>query len=350
MVNNNLGKIAPRTEDGWKTARQEGFGSSEAGALMKLNFTIKDGIKHYYETPLSIWEKKTGRAAEEQTNDAMSRGHELEDGVAQGFARKTHTDIIKASAGNIIYYDKQHPWRRVTPDRFCWIPDMPHDRNSMQSKFILECKTYRGVIRDGQYPQYWYVQVMYQLGVCGCPYGYIAWLDSNLDVDFERIDFCQEDYDAICKVVDHYWLNHVLTDVAPQPTSEEDYASVFPHHQEGKSITLTEEEIQQVMLYKKLSEDIKSLQSQLDDLKFSFISKIQDAEYATDASGSKLFSYKSKSEFDEQALLAADPETYRKFLVTQPPKFDKTAFKKAVGSKAYNEYTTPSNSRLLRIN
>lgn len=338
--NNMTKKITPKTEDAWKKCREEGIGSSEAGTILGLN---------KFQTLHQWWRIKTGRDPQPDTNDAMARGHEMEDAVAQGFARKTGAEIIKASAANIIYYDAEHPHRRVTPDRFCWIPDMPKDRKRLDNKFILECKTYRGHIKDGDYPRYWYVQVMYQIGVCGCPYGYIAWVDSDLDVQFVRIDFNQEDFDAICAVVDSVWETNIKQDIEPDPTNFSDIVSRFPKEDEGKAVQFDLSLANKVARYTEIAAEIKELENEQTGIKDAIALAMGDAEVAKDAAGVTLCTFKASRTFDGEMLLREDPRTYYSFCTNPQPQFDKAAFKRAMGSKVYNKYCVGIGSRTMRV-
>lgn len=334
--------ITPANDEEWLQLRTSGIGSSEIGTLLGYN---------KYQTPLQWWRLKTGRDPQPEQNDAMLRGHIFEDGVAQFFAAKTESEIIKNTAANITYRDPEHPWRQVTPDRFCWIPGRPHYSRNNANKFILECKTHMGYVTpDHSLFHNWRAQVMYQLGICGCPYGYIAYLDSSLDVTHVRIDFSQEEFDAICSVIDTCWNVYIQKDIAPDAATYEDVLATYPRQVDGKSVEFDLATEQKLQRYKEITAEMKTLETEQKQLKDEISILLTDADRAVDPSGVTLCTFRCNKNFNEEALKEANPRLYYEFCKPQPDKFDKDAFKRAQGKKAYDLFCTKPGARVLRIN
>lgn len=334
-----LKRIQPKNEQEWKNCRKQGIGSSDVGTILGLN---------KYESFHKWWEYRTGRIEEKTMTDAMARGHFAEDFVARYFAWKTGSEIIGNSSADIIYYNDEHPWRRATPDRFCWKPGRKHDSRNMNNKFILECKSIRGVVKDGNYPKQYYYQVMYQLGICGCDYGYIAWVDSSLEVDFERIDFDQALFDDICTAVDSAWEYNIKMDIEPSLSSMDDVVSKFNKEVSGKSVEFSNELSAKVDELKQIKEDKKELEKREEELKSEIALAMGDAEVAVDLSGVPLCTFKATQRFDPREVEKQDLELYHRYLVHQPDKFDVDAFKAEHGTKAYKSFCTSVGSRTLK--
>lgn len=321
-------------DEEWKEYRKNGIGASEVPTIIGLN---------NYQTLYQWWRIRKGLDPEQPHNEAMDRGHVMEDAVARYFEIKTGLKVNDNSANNDVYYHKDYPWRRVTPDR---IGDLGKRTFDFSKRFLLECKTYRGYITDGDYPRKWRAQVMYQLGVTGCKVGYIAWVDSDLTLGFDKIEFVKEEFDSICNAVDSVWKYCIEGDVEPDAKTADDYKRKFPKHVDGKAVEFVLDMQENIENIQRLNEEIKALEEQRDALADIVKVALEDAEIATDAAGVQLCSYKASSSFNEAELKEKNPTLYNKYMVKV---FDKTAFKKGEGDKAYKEFCTTTGSRVLRF-
>lgn len=341
MIKTHTVKVTFENDAEWKEHRADGIGGSEAPVLLGMN---------KYQTPLQWYRRKKGIDPEPETNEAMMRGHFLEDGVAQYFSFLTGFKIFKNTAPNIVYYDERAPWRRVTPDRFGI--DGAHVNTADPSKrFILECKTHNGHIRFDEetgtykYPEMWKVQVMLGLGICGCKVGYIAWLDSDVKVCYERIDFDQAYYDAICSVMDSYW-DMLQNNIEPEASNGSDVVIKFPKQTEGKQLNLDDKALDLIADIQLADEKLKALKEENDARKEKLKLLLADAESAADSDGNVRCTFKTQNAFDEARLKAEEPEVYSKYLVSS---FNKDAYKKSEGGNAYKKYCTAQGSRVLKI-
>ncbi len=109
MQKKKVAVLKPKNHKDWLAARENGIGASEVAGVIGLS---------PWETPFSLWLRKTGQIPPVEETQAMKMGKLLEPVIAQLWEDETGFKVIKASAGDIIYQDPEHPWRIVTPDRF----------------------------------------------------------------------------------------------------------------------------------------------------------------------------------------------------------------------------------------
>lgn len=83
------------TREEWLAERRKGIGGSDAAAIIGMN---------HYVTPYMLWADKTGQLPEQEDNEAMRQGRDLEQYVADRFIEATgkrvrrHTAIIRNPA------------------------------------------------------------------------------------------------------------------------------------------------------------------------------------------------------------------------------------------------------------
>jgi len=88
-----------------KTLQREGIGGSDTPTIMGVN---------PYETPLELWEEKTGRREPREATAAMQRGTYLEPLAADIYAEKTGRKIRRV---NTMLRHPEHTWMTGNLDR-----------------------------------------------------------------------------------------------------------------------------------------------------------------------------------------------------------------------------------------
>lgn len=306
--------IRPATHDEWLKQRELGIGSSEVGTILGIN---------PWETPYQLWRRKLGIDPPVEQNDAMRWGHYLEDAIAQAFQDTTGKTVIKASAGDWLAVDKKHDYLRVSPDRTYWIDG----GRSHNNKGIVECKSTRLRFDDGDVPQYWFTQLMYQLGVMGYQEGYLAWLQRdtlnfgtmqvNLDVDFYRF---------MVDRLTEFWEVNLVGRVEPDIVTLDDMMLKYTRSNPGKTIEVTDEVMADINALKVLKPQIEELTSQKKEIEDRVKFAMQDAETlclpgTLESNPQAVATWKSakdSTKFDEKAFMADHPDLYQQYCVTQP--------------------------------
>lgn len=202
-------KVKPEDHEKWLSEREKGIGASEVGAVVGLS---------PFETPFSIWLKKTGQVPREEENIAMKMGHLLEPVIVQLWEEQTGGKAVKASAPDILYIDPQNTWRRVTPDRIAW----ETRDDGKRSRCLLELKSTITDVSEDEIPDHWLCQVQYQMEVTGIPVCWLCWLSKGRYFGCVRIEHDAEFSTWLCDKVDRYWLDNVIGGVEPDPIAASD--------------------------------------------------------------------------------------------------------------------------------
>jgi putative phage-type endonuclease len=198
--------------EAWLTARLNGIGGSEVGALIGVN---------EHETTWSIWKRKTADKPEDELTGApIEWGHRLEEVVAAKTAEEI--GLVSRFAGG-LWANREKPFIRVTPDRLATKP------RSWKALGVIECKTagddehwQSGTIRPsghgtGQAPLSYQAQLQWQLGILGLPIGWLGCYVSNIARDFFTVEvhFDREWFREMADEAERFWVRNVLGDTIP---------------------------------------------------------------------------------------------------------------------------------------
>ena len=231
------------TKQEWLEHRQKGIGASEVGAIMGVN---------PYMTAYDVWLRKTGRKDEDEMNDAMRAGVLLENAVATYFAEETGYHVVKLTDRDYVVQHPTFDHMYVSPDRE-YITD---DR----SRCVLECKTTQMNVDGMSIPNYWYTQLMYQMGIMDLEGGAIAWLKRGVDFSYGEFEYDHDLYLRILEAVDNFWTNHVQKDIPPEAMNSDDIQKMFDKIEEGSVINANEEILLSLERLKNVKAKIKELE------------------------------------------------------------------------------------------
>lgn len=237
--------IKPATHDEWLKEREYGIGASEVGAILGLS---------PFETPFSLWLKKTKQVEREPENQAMKMGHLLEPVVAQLWEEATGEKVIKASAADIIYVHPDYDYMRATPDRVV-----------RGRKKLLECKTtLTDVDTDDIFP-HWIAQCQYQMYVTGIHDVDLAWLVKGRYFGYENIQYDAEFAEFIAERVKEFWNDCVIGGKEPELISAEDFAT--KGSDPGKNVDADDKALGEILSLRKLNEIMSRDEAEADSLK-----------------------------------------------------------------------------------
>jgi putative phage-type endonuclease len=193
----------PKDEAAFQAERRSGIGGSDAAVILGLSSWM---------TPLELWMRKTGRAAETPDSPILRRGRKLEAIVASEYEEETGRKVT-AAPGFVVH--PEHSWMIGHVDRI--IPPT----NGFETPGILECKS-ANVFRLSQWedeaPLAAQVQLMHYLAVTGYKWGSVAGLLGGIDFKYQDI---QRNEDFIGKLIEKersFWLL-VQIDTPPEPTA-----------------------------------------------------------------------------------------------------------------------------------
>ena len=183
---------------GWLRLRKSGIGGSDAGAICGVN---------PFSNAMKVFKDKTSEEIEEQDNEAIRIGHDLEDYVAQRFTEATGLKVRKS---NFMYRSKEHPFMIADVDRLVVGEDAG-----------LECKTASAYNADkwadGDIPLHYVMQCYHYMAVTGKKVWYIAAVILGMEFTYRKLEWDDELIDRLISIEDNFWNNHVLKGTIPPP-------------------------------------------------------------------------------------------------------------------------------------
>ena len=183
---------------GWLRLRKSGIGGSDAGAICGVN---------PFSSAMKVFKDKTSEEIEEQDNEAIRIGHDLEDYVAQRFMEATGLKVRKS---NFMYRSKEHPFMIADVDRLVVGEDAG-----------LECKTASAYNADkwadGDIPLHYVMQCYHYMAVTGKKVWYIAAVILGREFTYRKLEWDDELIDRLISIEDNFWNNHVVKGIMPPP-------------------------------------------------------------------------------------------------------------------------------------
>lgn len=200
------------SRDAWLRERLGSIGGSDAGAILGLN---------PYRSPYTVWAEKTGRLPEQEDNESMRQGRDLEAYVAHRFAEKSGKRVERY---NYLLRNTDAPYLHANIDR-----------RVIGEKSGLECKTASAlaakIYRGGRFPESYYAQCVTYLAVTEWERWYLAVLVLNKSFFIFQMttlpddpcpDWCessvfvpQSEIEALKLFAADFWERHVLADMPP---------------------------------------------------------------------------------------------------------------------------------------
>ncbi len=299
----------------WLESRKGGIGSSDVAAILGVS---------PFDTPYKLWLRKTGREkVVEQENFLMKAGHYLEDAISRFCADETGLEVIKSSASEFVVVNKDKPYLRVSPDRYAWQPGKSHN---LQNRVIIECKSTQLSIDPENIPSHWFVQIMYQLGVCELETAVNAWLTQGRTFGYKWLQFDVDFFnDVILEEVERFWVDNILGDKEPALSDIGDVLLKFPKQEIGKSLEASDELLDKYNELKETNSEIKRLTTIKEQAEEYIKFSMKDAESvilpATEETPARTLctwkATKTSEKFDLAAFKAENEELYVKYLRAQ---------------------------------
>lgn len=156
------------SHDTWLSLRSEGIGGSEIAAIMNAS---------KYDTPLSLWTKKTGRAEAVVVTEQMNAGHLFEEVIAKEFSERYGWKVRRL---NYIYSHPDYEWTRCNVDFITQNPQTgawgileiknpsEYSRGDWDSNMLLTKEGKLAYTTDeGSIPEHYHLQGQYYAGCAG---------------------------------------------------------------------------------------------------------------------------------------------------------------------------------------
>lgn len=301
--------------------RKKFLGGSDIAAVMGLS---------PWQTPVELWQEKTGRTEREEPDAArlrmFERGHKLEPFIRDMAIAKLESMGLQVELvnSNQRYVDGVLPFLACEIDfelRLTGEIEIGGKSYTFDHEVVnADAKSVTGFARKKwgeesteDVPIEYAAQFMHGLGILGRRACLVAALRSFDDVDIYWTLADQETIEAMRARADVFWNQHVLADVAPDPLEFSDIKALFPTDN-GQAADATPEIAQKVADLKRINASIKDLEEQAEVMKFeiaNFISPNAALKYL----GKEIATWKAQvsRRIDTTALKEQEPEIAAKF-------------------------------------
>lgn len=288
------------THEEWLKYRKMGISGTDAGSICGLN---------PYRSAMQVFIDKTTDAIEEIDNEAMKQGRDLEEYVAQRFCEMTGKKVRRANA---IFSNDEHPWMLANFDRLI-----------VGERSGLECKTVSayGVDKwkDGAVPMHYLLQCQHYLAVSGYDAWYIAALILGKEFIIRKIERDEELISDLIKIEKHFWENHVLAEVMPNPdgskSSDEFLSQYFGMAKKDSAIELVGFDAR-LERRDAIIQEVAKLQKEQSLIEQEIKMYMEDNETAVSDHYKVSWSNVDSTRFDIKRFKMEKPELYKEYAMT----------------------------------
>lgn len=309
----------------WLALRHEYLGGSDAAAACGQN---------PYESPYSLWAKKTNKMPEFEGNLITEVGSYLEDFVAKYFTKMSG---LKVQKSNYTWFNDDYPWACANVDRFV-----------VGGSAGLEIKTTNSFenaakFRKSEMPATWFFQCAHYMMVTGRDTWYLAALSGSrsfyifcitLDGAMEKPEWCdsliqikREDIEDLAAMEKEFW-GYVESNAEPpadgSAATDDAIAAVYPDSDgSGIDLSIISGTLEQLTTLKARIKELTELKNMHEQNIKLFMKAAEKGHY-----GDYTVSYKtqSRTSFDYKALLKDCPDM------------------------GFDRYKKTTESRVLRVN
>ena len=293
-----IAKTLDMTREEWLELRKKGIGGSDSAAIVGLD---------RYKSAFDVYADKLGLKQEQEDNEAMRQGRDLEQYVAERFMEATGKKVRRRNA---MLQHPEYPFMIADIDR--WV---------VGENAGLECKTTSVLNKykfsKGEFPPNYYVQCMHYMAVTGAERWYLAVLVLNKSFHVFTIERDEAEIQALIEAEKDFWENHVMKQIPPAPDGSESTSELlkqmFPEAREREEVALYghEEKIQQ---YLALDAKVKELEQERDKLKQELQLALADAEIGLAHGYIVEWKNQVRQTLDTQRLKKEQTEIYEKYL------------------------------------
>lgn len=303
-------KISYNSKEEWLSLRKGFIGGSDAASVIGLN---------PYKGAYALWAEKTGKIPEFEGNITTRVGAYLEDLVAKMFTEETGKKVRRE---NRMLVNDQYPFACADVDRMVVGEDS-----------LLEIKTTNSIpvmkkVRNGEFPETFYCQMMHYLAVSGLKKAYLAVLIECRDFKIFELERDEGEIAALMTSEEQFW-HCVQTNTPPAADGSEstsDTLSALYPTSNGDTVSLFAYEAE-LAQYIALTAQIKALEAQRDECANKVKAFMNEAGRGESSRHRVSWTTAERRTFDSKRYLKDNPEadkeeyyktsSYRTFKVTE---------------------------------
>jgi putative phage-type endonuclease len=181
------------TREAWLAGRNSGVGASESAALFGVS---------PWETPFSLWAKKTGRLSSDDVDgEWIEWGNLLEDPIAKRYEQRKGRKVWQGGPYCVAEHPRI-PFMRCTPDR--WVIEAP-DRAGMGLLQIKNTNAFKSHDWDEGPPDFIQIQVQHEMAVTGRDWASVAVLIGGCEFRSFDVERNQDFIEELEAQIRHFW-------------------------------------------------------------------------------------------------------------------------------------------------
>ena len=290
--------IKDLSREEWLKLRKTGIGGSDVGSICGMN---------PYSNAMKVYSDKTcDTVEEEQENEAVRQGRDLEEYVAQRFTEETG---LKVRRSNFMYRNLEYPFMIADVDRLIIGEDAG-----------LECKTASAYNedkwKDGEIPLHYIMQCYHYMAVTGKRVWYIAAVILGREFTYRRLEWDDDLITQMIAAEQYFWENHVTKKIMPEPDGSKACDELLTqYYQSAKKYTAVElvgfdEKLNR---REELVEQIAQLQQEQNRIEQEIKLYMKDNETAVSTNFKVLWSNVEKTSLDTKRIMQEKPEIYQDY-------------------------------------
>ena len=280
-----INEIAYNSKEEWLTLRRQlGIGGSDASAVIGFN---------PYKSAYTLWAEKTGRIPEFEGNLITEVGSYLEEFVAKLFERETGKKVRRK---NRMLINSDYPWAFGDVDRVV-----------VGEKALVEIKTTNSLpimkqVRNGEFPEQYYAQVVHYLAVSGLEKAYLVVLIGCRDFKVFELERDENEIQALMNAEQEFWFGYVKNDTPPPAdgasSTSDTLTAIYPESNDNTvNLMAYEADLKQYMTYTSLIKDAEKQRDEVANRIKAFLGESGRGEsnhYKVSWTSSKRVSFDSK--------------------------------------------------------
>lgn len=298
---------AAMSHEAWLDERRKALGGSDMGSVLGLN---------QYRSPMAVWADKLSLVQEQEDNEAMRIGRDLEDYVARRFAEASSKRV---QAYNYLLRDNSNHLAANI------------DRRVLNESAGLECKTASALseskYKGGCFPASYYAQCVTYLAVTGWEKWYLCavvlgkgvyiyqmstvpddpcpeWAESSVYVSPEELQ-------AVRDAARNWWETYIIGNTMPPVDGTESTTDTLKElYSKGNDPDKADlsSRIPDVAAYLALKAQSKAIDAQAEEIKQSLMLAMGDKSKAICPGYSISWNAQTRTTLDRKALSKDYPE------------------------------------------
>lgn len=289
--------VKDMSREEWLKLRRTGIGGSDAGSICGMN---------PYSNAMKVYRDKTCDTVEEQDNEAIRQGRDLEEYVAQRFMEETG---LKVRRSNFMYRNLEYPFMIADVDRLVIGEDAG-----------LECKTTSTYNvdkwKDGEIPLHYIMQCYHYMAVTGKKAWYIATVILGREFTYRRLEWDDNLISQMIAAEQYFWENHVAKGIIPNPDGSKACDEVLKQYFQTAKKATTVELVgfdEKLNRREELLTQIAQLQQEQNQIEQEIKLYMKDNEIAVSGNFKVLWSNVEKISLDTKRIIQEKPEIYQDY-------------------------------------